>query len=432
MQVVHEPIALVAGTDLDGLEDEGVWDGDALVGRHENPDVLLLVLLEAAPAGELPEVVPRRAAHVPEAHAVLVGHIVRDANPLGMLGQGPDCVVVRGDALLVDELVGTVPHEAPELAGGNGCAAVLDQMVGGRVLLVLRNPYVPVISKELVHLVPEALEGVEHVWGPRGAGKVARGIDARPEVPGKLAEALGADLGLSGDAATIVVHVAADVLRADRGLCEGGDHEALVAVLGTVETVFCHLGERALEERSAVRALRDAPVHALALVLREDPRKHLAAADYARGTVVVGLEGVTLLLGDALRHDRDAEVHDVRIRRGAPPIEALEKVGSQLVVTIEKQRVLSRSLGDAMLANEMESLVLGMANHDEPVIVLGLSLDDGEGAVRAAVVHNDGLEVIQALILETPDATAGVPLDVVRRDHHRKLWHMHTPDDFDG
>jgi hypothetical protein len=32
-----------------------------------------------------------------------------------------------------------------------------------------------------------------------------------------------------------VVDVAADVLGADRGPCEGGDHEALVAVLGTVE-----------------------------------------------------------------------------------------------------------------------------------------------------------------------------------------------------
>jgi hypothetical protein len=32
-----------------------------------------------------------------------------------------------------------------------------------------------------------------------------------------------------------VVHVAPDVLRADRGPCLGGDHEALVAVLGTVE-----------------------------------------------------------------------------------------------------------------------------------------------------------------------------------------------------
>jgi hypothetical protein len=36
VQVVHEPVALVAGTDLDGLEDEGVRDGDALVGRDEN------------------------------------------------------------------------------------------------------------------------------------------------------------------------------------------------------------------------------------------------------------------------------------------------------------------------------------------------------------------------------------------------------------
>jgi hypothetical protein len=35
VQVVHEPVALVPGTDLDRLEDQGVRDGDALVGRHE-------------------------------------------------------------------------------------------------------------------------------------------------------------------------------------------------------------------------------------------------------------------------------------------------------------------------------------------------------------------------------------------------------------
>lgn len=78
---------------------------------------------------------------------------------------------------------------------------------------------------------------------------------------------------------------------------------------------------------------------------------------------------------------------------------------------------------DARLTREVETAVLAVMDRMEALVRLRIGVRDGSGRIRGAVVHDDGLPVLELLGLETLEAALEIGGHVVGRDDHGDSGH---------